>query len=121
MGLIVAPLTDINGSWIVAPLTTPDAPKKITIGAGNPVVDIYGQTVTHTYDYWFITTNNIDMANFNGTAITVVDSGTNLQVVNGLTEISLYNALVGQTYRLVAFDADESNYFRFSGTVVEET
>lgn len=109
----------VENGWLTGAVQVSDIPKKIIIGSGNPVVDTAGNLVTHTYNYWFITQSDIDLANYNGQAITAVDKGTNLVVTAGQAEITLSAATPGQTYRLVAFDDDESHYFRYSGLVVE--
>lgn len=95
--------------------------KKIRITSSNPVVNTMGAFVTNNYDRWFITQSNIDLSNYNGTAITVVGNGTGLQITSGTGEVSVSNSLsTGASYRLVAFDDDLSHYFRFNGTVYEE-
>jgi len=109
----------VENGWLTGALQVGDVPKKIIIGSGNPVVNTAGNPVTHTFQYWFITQTDIDIANYNGQAITAVDKGTNLVITNGIGEITLSAATTGQVYRLVAFDDDESHYFRLTGTVVE--
>lgn len=95
--------------------------KKIRITGSNPVVNTMGAFVTNNYDKWFITQSNIDLSNYNGTAITVAGSGTNLQITSGLGEVSVSSGLqTGSAYKLVAFDDDLSHYFRFNGTIYEE-
>jgi hypothetical protein len=109
----------VDNGWLTGAVQVSDVPKKIIIGSGNPVVNTAGNLVTHTYQYWFITQDDIDITNYNGQAITAVDKGTNLVITAGVGEITLSAATAGQNYRLVAFDDDESHYFRLTGTVVE--
>ena len=94
--------------------------KKIIIASPNNVVDINGDPVTHTFDYWFLTdSSNIDLNAYNEEVVNIIDKGTSLALVAGEGEILVSLAVLGQSYRLVAFDGDESNYFRYTGTVVE--
>lgn len=95
--------------------------KKIKIQGTNRVVNLTGANINHTYEYWFVTDSaSIDLDNYNGVAVNVVDSGTALAVVDGQTEVLVPDATIGQTYLLVGFDSDESHYFRFSGTVIQD-
>lgn len=110
----------IENGWLTGALDAPINNIKIVIDNLNPVVDIFGQPVTHTYDYWFITQDDIDLANYNAQPVTVINRGDNLSIVNGEGEVSVNLANIGQSYRLVAFDDDESNYFRYTGTATEE-
>lgn len=112
----------VENGWLTGTMDVPDSDKKIYIQSPNLVVDVYGNPVTHTYQYWFITQSDIDISNYNGNPITVAAQGTNLEIVDGEGEVLLTasgGVVTGQTYRLVAFDSDESHYFRFSGIAVE--
>lgn len=107
----------LENGWLVGPLVSSDGNKQIVISAPNLIVDKNGNPVTHTFDYWFLTQTNPDIQTYNNGTVQVVDKGTNLSIVNGEGLLSVSFALVGSTYKLIAFDANESNYFRLSAIV----
>lgn len=113
MAWLTGSLTD-NG-WLTGAVSGSVNNLNIILTGANIVVDIFGQPVTHTFNYWFITQDDVDANNYNGLAINVVDKGTDLEVIDGEATIYVGSATAGQTYKLIAFDSDESNYFRYEG------
>ena len=121
MAWVVAPLTsDVDGHWIVAPLTQDESSKRINITSPDLIVDIYGSPITHTYQYWYLTQTNIDLAIYNNNTVVIADKGTNFEVTAGEASLTVNQILtVGSIYTLVAFDDDYQNYVRYVGTVAE--
>lgn len=111
----------IENGWLTGDIDSPVNNIKLIIGPSNPVVDIYGQPVNHIFDYWFITQSDIDLSNYNGQPISIVNKGDSLDITNGQGEVLTNLANIGETYQLVGFDTDQSNYFRYTGIAVEET
>lgn len=111
----------VENGWLTSPVAISDTTKKFTIAALNPVVDISGNPVTHTFGYWFITQDDVDLSIYNNSLPVVVDKGTGLQITNGVGEVVVVYAVPGQSYTLVAFDSNKSNYFRCSAVITEES
>jgi len=94
---------------------------KFLISTPNIVVDIYGITINHTFEYWLLTDSVIDSTIYNGNALNIVDKGTGLNIINGEGSITVTNASYGNSYNLIAFDADGSNYFRATSTIIQDS
>lgn len=113
---------DLAGTLIGTSTLSGTSPvvNKFKIQSPDAIVDLYGQPVTHTYEYWFLTDSTIDTSNYAGSALNIIDSGTNLGISSGIGEATLINATVGVTYHLVAFDSDQTNYFRADVVVIQD-
>lgn len=108
-----------DNGWLTGSLVSSDGNKKIVISSPNIVVDKNGIPVTHTFQYWYLVQNNPDTEIYNNGNVAVIDKGTNLSIVDGEGELNVSFALIGGTYRLIAFDSNESNYFRYTAAIVE--
>lgn len=83
----------------------------VVIPSGT-VVNGLGAPITKTYDHFVLVaaTTDIDAALKAGTAVSVVSSGVDAEIIGGGGTITVPGAVVGTDYTLVAYSGETDNY-----------
>lgn len=103
-----------------AVLTVAEAAAQVAkVGIISGVTNSAGALITQVYDRWAVVAVNVNDSFFNEEVAPLIDSGTVLQLVGGAVQVSLINAVVGQSYTLVASTNDETHNIREAFTVAE--
>ena len=83
------------------------------------VVDYAGANVTQLYDFWYLTSSDIEAKNKAGQSIVVINSGAALQITNGVGSVEAPNSVVGQSYTLESYTSDKTHVMRATVTITE--